>query len=126
MQRVLAFVPPSESWTFTTKMPYFMLLALSCSILGWVLPQRALSRLKSIQAFENWGRPLLGILALFSILAVAWSLSIQGTFYGSPQQYTLWISAILMSVAVVFTHHAMQALWVCMTAVIILSIHPII
>jgi hypothetical protein len=126
MQRVLAFVPPSESWTFTTKIPYFMLLALSCSILGWILPQRVLPRLKSIQAFENRGRPLLGIIALVPILAAVWSLLIQGSFYGSTQQYILWISALLMSVAVIFTHHAVHALWVCMTAVILLSIHPII
>ena len=76
-------------------------------------------------AFEKGGRPLLASFTLVVLCAMAWSLTQHGIFYASAQQSALVIASILMGVASILTHHMIQALWLCMTSVMILSMHVI-
>lgn len=126
IQRVVAFVPPKESWYFSTQMPLLNALAIVSAIIGFLIPSKDYTSKALMQNFESWGRISLGLTTIVALGAALWSLQIYGAFYASPTQYALWIATFVMSVAAIFTHHAVQALWLCMMAVIVLSVHTLI
>jgi hypothetical protein len=110
LQNIVAFVPPTEKWQYTSPFYTLFLFGMGCALLGALMPllQKWSIALKNQGLDQSMGRVLLylgGICAVFACFD-----GFASGVYWNADQAQLWGTTMILSVAAFTAHTSAQSM----------------